>query len=586
MENAFQLIVEQPNYDVKYLIEEKNRNTPSTMHIQGPFLMADLANRNNRIYPLEEMVKEVDRYNTEMIKNNRATGELEHPNCHLETAKILTGDGWKFLKDIDNEEMVYSLNPDTREIELHQIDKKIDDAYTGKLYHIKGRNIDTKVTPNHRFLVYDRYNKPSFVTAEELYNNRNKYNHSTIPKQGNWVSETPELFKLEGLKNIKDVGRYNINPETDSYIKYETFVKFLGIWLSEGWTVKSEKTIVGITQKKSDIVIKIREMLSEFPDEMKWSETITDSGTSIFKLLDYRLAEYLKNNFGTTCYNKKIAKEFKNLDSTLLDELVYWFNLGDGRFGNCDGYDFRNVFSTSEQLILDLNEILFKSGGCGNIREIEAESDYYFAGRLIKAENKSILYQLNISSTNNIHLDSRFLKITPVDDFSGRVYCVTVKHGNFYCMDNGKSFWTGNSATVNLERVCHVVTELKQDGNIFLGKSKILSTPMGNIVKSLIMDGVKLGVSSRALGRLDEKGGKSMVSEIHLVAVDVVADPSVPTAFVNGILESKKWLVGESGLFEPVYADFEKSISKLPKKAQQEFLKEQVINFINAIKKL
>lgn len=143
-----------------------------------------------------------------------------------------------------------------------------------------------------------------------------------------------------------------------------------------------------------------------------------------------------------------------------------------------------------------------------------------------------------------------------------------------------------NTPTVNLERACHVVTELKQNGNIFEGKSKILSTPMGQIVRALIMDGVKLGVSSRALGQITEKHGKSYVSGLKLVAIDVVADPSVPTAFVDGILESKQWILGESGNFEPIYADFESKISKLPKKAQQEFLKEQVINFINALKKI
>lgn len=143
-----------------------------------------------------------------------------------------------------------------------------------------------------------------------------------------------------------------------------------------------------------------------------------------------------------------------------------------------------------------------------------------------------------------------------------------------------------SSGEVNLERSCHVVTKLKQNGNIFEGKSKVLSTPMGLITKSLINDGVKLGVSSRALGRIDEKNGKSIVSDFRIVAIDVVADPSVPTAFVNGILESKKWVLSESGMFEAVYEDFEDGISKLPKRNQREYLKEQVIDFINAIKKL
>jgi hypothetical protein len=137
---------------------------------------------------------------------------------------------------------------------------------------------------------------------------------------------------------------------------------------------------------------------------------------------------------------------------------------------------------------------------------------------------------------------------------------------------------------VNLERACHLVTELKQDGNLFYGKSKILSTPMGQIVRSLVLDGVKLGVSSRALGRVDEKNGIGHVSDFRLVAIDVVADPSVPTAFVNGILESKSWVLADNGEFEPLYDRFEKSISSLPKKNADAYLREQFVAFINALK--
>ena len=137
---------------------------------------------------------------------------------------------------------------------------------------------------------------------------------------------------------------------------------------------------------------------------------------------------------------------------------------------------------------------------------------------------------------------------------------------------------------VNLERACHVVTELKQNGNIFEGKSKVLSTPMGQIVRSLIMDDVKLGVSSRALGRVDTVKGVNRVSDFRLVAIDVVADPSVPTAFVNGILESKQWILADDGQFEPFYEKFEKQISSLPKFNKDKYLKECIIQFINTLK--
>ena len=137
---------------------------------------------------------------------------------------------------------------------------------------------------------------------------------------------------------------------------------------------------------------------------------------------------------------------------------------------------------------------------------------------------------------------------------------------------------------VNLERACHMVTELKQDGNIFHGKSKVLSTPMGQVVRSLMMDGVKLGVSSRALGRVDEKNGVGHVSDFRIVAIDVVADPSVPTAFVNGILESKQWVLAMDGQFEPLYEKIEKQISSLPKQNKDQYLKECIIQFINSLK--
>jgi hypothetical protein len=142
------------------------------------------------------------------------------------------------------------------------------------------------------------------------------------------------------------------------------------------------------------------------------------------------------------------------------------------------------------------------------------------------------------------------------------------------------------SPEINLERACHMVTELTQEGNIFTGKSKILSTPVGQVVRSLIMDGVKLGVSSRALGRVDSQGGVNRVSDFRLVAIDVVADPSVPTAFVNGILESKQWVLMDNGDFEPVYENFERKISTLPKINKDQYLKEQIINFINSLKTL
>ena len=101
--------------------------------------------------------------------------------------------------------------------------------------------------------------------------------------------------------------------------------------------------------------------------------------------------------------------------------------------------------------------------------------------------------------------------------------------------------------TINLERTSHLIESLEQDGNNFVGKAKILSTPMGEIVKNLLSDGARLGVSSRGMGSLkasNRKGGAQMVqSDFQLAtAADIVADPSAPDAFVDGVMEGVEWI--------------------------------------------
>lgn len=140
------------------------------------------------------------------------------------------------------------------------------------------------------------------------------------------------------------------------------------------------------------------------------------------------------------------------------------------------------------------------------------------------------------------------------------------------------------SAEVNLERACHMVTEMSRQGNVFYGKSLVLSTPMGQIVRSLINDGVKVGMSSRALGKLiDEGSGVNRVQDFRLVAVDCVADPSFPKAFVNGILESKQFVVTQDGKFEEYYDSFSGKLRNLPRKDIEDYLKIQIVEFFNKI---
>ena len=110
--------------------------------------------------------------------------------------------------------------------------------------------------------------------------------------------------------------------------------------------------------------------------------------------------------------------------------------------------------------------------------------------------------------------------------------------------------------TINLDKVSHMITKLEADGNNYVGRAKILSTPNGQIVRNLIDDGAKLGVSSRGLGSLEQKGGAQMVKGDFQLATagDIVADPSAPEAFVEGIMEGVEW-VYQNGILTAVQVE-------------------------------
>ena len=135
--------------------------------------------------------------------------------------------------------------------------------------------------------------------------------------------------------------------------------------------------------------------------------------------------------------------------------------------------------------------------------------------------------------------------------------------------------------TVNLDRVSHKIVSLKESGQNFVGKAKILSTPMGKIASSLISEGVKLGVSSRGIGSLKmTREGINVVGEDFMLATaaDIVADPSAPDAFVSGIMEGKDW-VWDGGVLREKYA--EKTYKTINTLVDQKKLDEHKLNMFN-----
>ena len=176
---------------------------------------------------------------------------------------------------------------------------------------------------------------------------------------------------------------------------------------------------------------------------------------------------------------------------------------------------------------------------------------------------------------------------------NGRVYPMEVlqnevsKYNKNFIKENRAYGELGHpeGPTVNLERVSHMITSLEPDGKNFIGEAKIMSTPMGEIVKSLMDEGAKLGVSSRGMGSLDQKGGASYVRDDFYLATaaDIVADPSAPNAFVEGIMEGKEWVWNNGALLEAELVGLKQ---KFDVKEKQRDARVEALEFAKFLKKL
>jgi hypothetical protein len=139
--------------------------------------------------------------------------------------------------------------------------------------------------------------------------------------------------------------------------------------------------------------------------------------------------------------------------------------------------------------------------------------------------------------------------------------------------------------TVNLDKVSHLITDLNWDGDNVVGKAKILETPMGQIVKGLIDGGVRVGVSTRGMGSLENRNGVNYVKDDFVLnTVDIVQDPSAPAAFVNGIMEGVEW-VWNNGVIEPqVIEKIETEIKNAPRAYKYETQVREFKNFLSLLK--
>lgn len=548
------ILIESDGYVSKDLTENNKKMIKEAFEarengewdIPNPFVLDvilqkfGIQNANGRIYPEEILKREVEKYQ-KLINERMALGE-----CYTPEVMILCESGWKQLKDVTKDDNVLTLNTETNNIEIQKVSRKIEYDYDGELINLESRNISESVTPNHGYPIYNRYNKFSgFYTAENIFNHEVKDQaHSFIPKQGNWTESGDEFFTLKGVETpTSRTLRNHPNCQEDKKIPMDTFMKFMGIYLSEGDYSKTGND-VKIYQVKPSICSMVEDLMVEL--DLKYTVNISKNGSHTYRISDPRLHSYVK--VLGDCYNKYIPFELKQQSKDNLRALYDWFVLGDGRIRgvkrNKKTKLTNDVFSVSQQLAFDLNEIQLKIGYSGNYH-IE---DRLIDERGIKGENCVDMHFSIRSLTKGIYLDDRHIKMKKIP-YNGKVMCIEVPNHTFYVMSNGKCHWSKNcnhpaESTIDLGRISHNIIECHWEGNTLVGKIEFnltegfrkygICSSLGDTCANLILNGYKIGVSSRGIGSVKTVLGKTIVcDDFELLCWDIVATPSTPGSYIG-----------------------------------------------------
>jgi len=494
------------------------------VYLTGIMQRADAKNGNGRVYPYETLKREMDVYQ-KMINEHRALGE-----CVDGETECLTKDGWKSIVDVKENEEIYTFNVDTEEMQLQPVLIKTERLHQGKMIHIHNKNkIDMLLTPEHKMILWDRYDKSFEITAGEFAENfetDSGLQHS--------------YFRRGGMKwNGKQADTVTIGSHT---YDADLWAAFLGIYLAEGFTSYDKKNWaegwrVFVVQTKEDTKNEIRKLFNAlFASERIYETTNKISNKTSFSVVNKDVFDYVRP-LGKS-WEKYIPEEVKEWDVRRLEILLEWMLKGDGRNRhNKKGELMRELHTTSYRLANDVSEIFLKLGS-GSVMSERTQKDRMIEGRLIETKNCRKLYISSESVTNRSYFYKKFLNINEVE-YDDNVYCVTVENKTWIARKNGRIFITHNcdhptSELVELKNASHMITRTWWNGKDVMGTLKVLSTPSGKILEALVRDGVQVGISSRGLGTLTETSEGLMVEDdFELVCFDIVSEPSTTGAFMK-----------------------------------------------------
>lgn len=377
-------------------------------------------------------------------KNGGLFGSGEKTGCYDDQTEVLTNNGWKLFKDVLPDDEICTLSSKS-EIEYHKPIQSFVYDYDGELIHFKSLKSDLMVTPNHRMLYADKHNhKHGFVNAEDY-----SITKHPIPNKGTWRGGkySASIFELPAIKSEWKSGNYGSNQikEWDAIaIDMITWVKFLGLWLSEGSVdniniAPTHGYRVTISQTKEHNLKYIEEILDSMP--FKWVYDGKD-----FIICNKQLWTYMKQ-FGKQ-KDRYVPTYVKDLGADYIAAFLDALWLGDGSVHKTSGQSV--YYTTSKQLADDVQELLVKAGYQASMHQRKP--------RICKIGDRAInssmiCYEVSVRFSAYTYLNDKISKRVP---YRGKVYCLEVPNNTMMVRRNGYTLWCGNSVgvvTINMPRL-------------------------------------------------------------------------------------------------------------------------------------
>jgi hypothetical protein len=359
-------------------------------------------------------------------------------HCYSDDTEVLTKTGFKYIKDIELDEEVWTLNKENGINELQPVIDVIDEYYEGDMISFKSNNVDLLVTPNHDLLyktigTNKKTDEWNIIRADSFFDLQKPSRYGSSLFTGKLQEK--DYIEIPYVERSGNKGPESNLPKID----IEDYCKFLGWFLSEGSISRTKKGDTGsyrITIHQSFSINKEKcDIIEQLLNKIGFHYTKEKDRFNIYNKSLYYYLKPLGNS-----YTKYIPEEIKNLDKKYLDKLLETLILGDGRI-NGNGYEYASV---SKRLIDDVQEIAIK---CGNRSTCYVEKRGYLK-YIAKSKKQSYckdIYLVSIYKNTNIYYPK-----PKIEKYVGNIVCVTVPKNNIILIRrNGKVIWSGNCRAIN-----------------------------------------------------------------------------------------------------------------------------------------